>query len=137
LAKSCKTARNWLSNYSCSAGWKFNKGRATRISRPFVFPIFMQIFIMIFIWKWLIILCECFNTCLLKFRHDFSWLSVTKQSRFIIAYYAESVGQNQQISAKACKILFLYALLSERSARNAYQNAKEVDCVPVKRRQCF
>ena len=70
------------------------KGALQEYRGPLFFSIFKQISIMISLSEWLIALCEWFNTCMLQSKHNFRWLSVSKQIGFIIAHNAESVEQN-------------------------------------------
>ena len=95
MAENWKIVKIWPGNYSCSAGWKFYKGRATRISRPFYFSIFKQDFIMISVCEWLIAYGELFNTCKLQIQHDSRWFWVSKQ---IMAIIAHNVGFVWQLS---------------------------------------
>ena len=69
------------------------KGALQEYRGPLFFSNFKQILIMIAVCEGLIALCEWFNTCLLQFKQDFRWLSVSQPNRFIIAYDAESVEQ--------------------------------------------
>ena len=70
------------------------KGALQEYRGPLFFSIFKQISIMISLSEWLIALCEWFNMCMQQSKHNFRWLSVSKQIGLIIAHNVESVEQN-------------------------------------------
>ena len=102
-------------------------------------PLFFQYFCKFSSWvssgSDLLYFARCFNTCDFSLDTYFSSYQSRSQSKFIIAKNVESAGQDQQISAKLSSLSFYMHYYKGNEFVEKSQNAKEVDRVPVKRRQ--